>query len=101
MRYVYWAVTALIALVLVLFAVSNRTGVSLTLFPVPAKLEAPLYLVVLVTLVVGFLLGEAAAWIGGARRRAEARDLRRRHDRLQREMVATKPAAEPKRLERP
>ncbi|MGH6988954.1 MAG: lipopolysaccharide assembly protein LapA domain-containing protein, partial [Stellaceae bacterium] len=63
MRYVYWAVTALIALVLVLFAVSNRTGVSLTLFPVPAKLEAPLYLVVLVTLVVGFLLGEAAAWI--------------------------------------
>jgi lipopolysaccharide assembly protein A len=91
-RFVYWAAAALVALVLVLFAVSNRAEVSLTLFPLPARLDAPLYLVVLVTLVVGFVLGEAVAWLGGARRRAEHRALRRRHDRLQRDVAETRPA---------
>jgi uncharacterized integral membrane protein len=98
-RFVYWAVTALIALVLVLFAVSNRAGVWLSLFPVPARLEAPLYLVVLGTLVVGFLLGAMMAWFGGGRRRAETRDLRRRLNRLQRDIGLAKPAVPTKKLE--
>jgi uncharacterized integral membrane protein len=86
-KFVYWGLTALVALVLVIFAVSNRVEVGLTLFPMPAKMEAPLYLVVLVTLIVGFVLGEIAGWIGGARRRAEMRQLRRRLDRIQRDVA--------------
>jgi uncharacterized integral membrane protein len=95
-RFVYWAVTALVALVLVIFVVSNRAVVALTLFPLPARLDAPLYLVVIVTLIVGFALGEAVAWFGGAKRRAEHRALRRRHDRLQRDIAETRPAIERK-----
>jgi lipopolysaccharide assembly protein A len=99
-RFLYWAVTALAALVLLIFAVSNRAVVDLTLFPLPAKLMAPLYLVVMVAAIVGFVIGQAAAWIGGAKRRAEHRALRRRHDRLQRDFGQALPGPSGKSIER-
>jgi len=87
MRLVYWVVTALLALVLVVFAVSNRASIDLNLWPL-ATLQAPLYLLTIVTLFVGFVLGEAAAWINGGKRRRETRELRRRMERLDRELSA-------------
>ncbi len=39
MRFIYWSITALIALVVVVFAVSNRAPVALTFFPLPAELH--------------------------------------------------------------
>ncbi|HEY5208462.1 MAG TPA: LapA family protein [Stellaceae bacterium] len=88
MRFVYWFITALIALVVVVFAVSNRAAVGLSFFPLPAEIQAPLYLVVIVALVVGFLVGALTAWINGGKRRREARDLRRRLDRVQHDLDA-------------
>jgi uncharacterized integral membrane protein len=92
-RFVYWFITALVALVVVVFAVSNRASVTLGLFPLPAALEAPLYLVVIVALLIGFLVGALVAWINAGRHRAEARTLRRRIDRLQRDVSKSLPAA--------
>ena len=94
MRFIYWLVTALIALVVVVFAVSNREYVPLNLFPLPQDpVKAPLFLVVIVALVLGFIVGALVAWLGGGRRRAEARALRRRIDRLQRDLGDSLPAA--------
>jgi uncharacterized integral membrane protein len=93
-RPLYWSVAALLALVLVIFAVSNRAGIDLTLWPLPVSLQAPLYLVVLATLLVGFLLGELVAWINGGKRRSEARALRRRIERLERDVGASLPSIE-------
>ncbi|WP_029009140.1 LapA family protein [Azospirillum halopraeferens] len=72
MRYLTWIVTIPIAVVAVLFAISNRDTVVFTLWPTPFSLEAPLYLATLVALVVGFLAGGLIAWVnqGGNRRRA-------------------------------
>jgi lipopolysaccharide assembly protein A len=92
-RFVYWFITALVALVVVVFAVSNRAVVVLTFFPLPAELQAPLYLVVIAAVILGFVIGALVAWIAGGKRRAEARELRRRIDRLQRDMGKTLPAA--------
>ena len=92
MRFIYWSITALIALVVVVFAVSNRATVALTFFPLPAELQAPLYLVVIVAVILGFLVGALTAWIGGGKRRAEARQLRRRLERVQRDVSKTLPA---------
>ena len=61
MRFVYWFITALVALVVVVFAVSNRAVVALTFFPLPAELQAPLYLVVIAAVILGFLIGALVA----------------------------------------
>lgn len=93
MRFIYWSVTALIALVVVVFAVSNRTMVTLALFPLPAALDAPLYLVVIAAGALGFLVGALVAWIGAGRHRRDVRLLRQRIERLQRDMNKSLPAA--------
>jgi uncharacterized integral membrane protein len=88
MRFFWWTVLALAALVLILFAVSNREHVSVGLWPLPALVELPLYLVVLGTLVLGFVVGELVAWVGGWHWRREARRSRDRIAMLERELEA-------------
>src|SRR5277367_3691809 len=62
MKFLWWIVLALAALLLILFAVSNREMVSVGLWPLPVLVEMPLYLVVLGTLILGFVLGELVTW---------------------------------------
>jgi uncharacterized integral membrane protein len=88
MRILSWIVLALAALVLILFAVSNRETVSVGLWPLPALVELPLYLVVLGTLVIGFVVGQLLTWIAGWRWRREARRSRERIAMLERELEA-------------
>lgn len=102
MRLVHWVATLPLAVLVVLFAVSNREGVTVTLWPLPVRLEAPLYLVVLLALLVGFLIGELIAWINAGRTRRLARERARRIDALQRELAATQarlPAMPPARVD--
>ena len=78
MRLLYWTVLALAALLLALFAASNRETVAVALWPLSFALELPLYLALLLTLLAGLMLGALAAWIGGRHWRIEARRCRRR-----------------------
>ncbi len=61
------------ALLLILFAVSNRAPVELKLEPLPYVLDLPLYALLLGTLVLGFLLGAVAAFFASQRTRRRAR----------------------------
>jgi uncharacterized integral membrane protein len=88
MRILWWIVLAVIAVILILFAVSNRESVSVGLWPLPDFVEMPLYLLVLGTLIIGFFFGEVVAWIGGLRWRREARRSRERIALLERELDA-------------
>lgn len=92
MRYLYWGLTALFAIVIACFAVSNRGMVELEFWPLPLALSLPLYLAVLVVLGTGFLIGWFVGWAGslGARR------ARRRHARRIAELerdLAQRPSA--------
>jgi uncharacterized integral membrane protein len=89
LRPVHWIVTAPAAVAAALFAVSNREHVSVGLWPLPDLLDAPLYLVVLLALVLGFLFGELAAWLTAGRTRRLARERMRRIAALERELAAT------------
>ena len=89
MRAAFWLFVVIIAAALALFAVSNRESVTLGLWPLPFLVELPLYLLVLVVLLFGFLFGELAAWIAGRRRRREVRRSRRLIAALERELSAT------------
>jgi lipopolysaccharide assembly protein A len=87
-RLVYWLATLAAALVLTVFAVSNPERVEISLWPFLA-LQAPLFLVVIISLVLGFLLGELVAWVNGRHWRREARRRARRIEALERELAAT------------
>jgi uncharacterized integral membrane protein len=87
MKFLWWIVLAVVAVVLILFAISNREHVTLSVWLLPgAAIEMPLYLLVLGTLLLGFVVGELTGWIGGWRWRREARRGRERIAMLEREI---------------
>jgi lipopolysaccharide assembly protein A len=89
MRAIYWAAVLVVAAILSLFAASNREAVTLGMWPLPYLVDVPLYLAVFVSLLGGFIVGAAAAWLGGRRGRRELRRCRRRSEALARELAAT------------
>lgn len=89
MRILWWVGLALVAVVLILFAISNRETVSLGFWLLPGgTIDLPLYLLVLGTLLVGFVVGELVGWSGNWRWRSEARRSRTRIAALERELAA-------------
>jgi putative membrane protein len=66
-----------VALLIVLFAVSNRAPAVVEIWPFPYQLALPLYAVILLTALVGFIAGLVASWLAGAAKRREMRRLRR------------------------
>jgi lipopolysaccharide assembly protein A len=88
-RIVYRVIILAGAILLILFAVSNRETVSLELWPLPFLVDLPLYLLFFLTLLVGAVLGAFAARIAGRSTRRELRRRRRRIEGLERELAAT------------
>jgi lipopolysaccharide assembly protein A len=86
---VYWAFTLAVAFFLILFAVSNRQTAALGLWPLPFVVDLPLYLLVLASMLAGFIVGAAIAWIAARNTRRELRRYRRRIVALEREIAAT------------
>ena len=89
MRILYRAVFLVIAIFLVLFAVSNRDTVSVGFWPLPFLVDVPLYLLSFLSLAIGTLIGVATAWMAGRRKRRELSVRRRRIRALERELMAT------------
>ncbi len=78
-----------ISVAVVLFALSNRQDVTLSLWPLPddLTLDVPVFLVALVPLVAGILLGGLIAWASGARHRRLARRRGRRIAKVEAELA--------------
>lgn len=64
-----------LALLLVLFAVSNREPVALRLWPFDLEWDAPLSVAVLVISAMAFLLGAGIAWGTSLKHRRRAREM--------------------------
>jgi uncharacterized integral membrane protein len=95
MKLFHWLVTAPLALVLVVFAVSNRTRITVRLWPFPFVVETPLFLVILLSLLLGLLVGLMLAWLASAPKRRESRARAKRIAALEREIEglrASRPA---------
>ncbi|PKR58755.1 LapA family protein [Thalassospira lohafexi] len=74
MRVLYWIIAIPIAVLIAVFAVSNRAAVTLSLWPLPYELELPLFLPIMVALLVGLGIGLAYEWlVHGKHRRAVRR----------------------------
>jgi uncharacterized integral membrane protein len=94
-RLIRWFLIALATILVTLFAVANRHAV--VVWPLPDDVPVPLAIVIVATLVLGFLAGELAAWIGGRRWRREARYKERRIAALEHELAATQAQLQPER----
>ena len=90
MRAVCWAATLVAAALLIPFALSNREPVSLGFWPLPFLIELPLYLLILLSLLAGYVIGGTAAWIARRHLRRELRHRRRHVEALERELLAVR-----------
>ncbi|HVA35429.1 MAG TPA: lipopolysaccharide assembly protein LapA domain-containing protein [Stellaceae bacterium] len=100
MKLFHWLVTAPLALILVIFAVSNRARVTVTLWPFPFEIETRLFLVILLSLLIGLLLGLLLAWLASGATRRESRARAKRISALEREVEglrSNRPAVSPPR----
>ncbi len=75
MKYLSWILTVPLAIVAIVFAISNRAGATLNLWPLGITVEAPLFILVLGSALVGLIAGGFIAWLSAGstrRRRREA-----------------------------
>jgi uncharacterized integral membrane protein len=100
LRILHWVLFLLIALIIVVFVVQNRHVVEVSLWPFPFMQQAPLFAVIVLCVLFGFLVGVISAWLSGAGTRKKARDLARlRNEKLreinelQKELAAYRGAA--------
>ena len=71
MKHLSWIITVPVAVVVIIFAISNRQGVAIDLWPFEIRFELPLFLLALGCILVGYFIGAAAMWVseGRVRRR--------------------------------
>jgi lipopolysaccharide assembly protein A len=93
MRLIRWIGGVLVAVVLILFAVSNRTAVPLRIEPLPFQIEPPLYAALLGSLFIGFVIGGIAAWLSGSKWRRRARQAERKAAQAESELAGTRKQA--------
>ena len=72
-KLVSWLLLAPLALVMIAFAVANRSPVEVRLDPLPFTIEAPLFALAYGCVFIGLLAGGFAAWLTAARRRRRMR----------------------------
>ena len=77
MRLINSIIGVVVALMVILFAVSNRQPVTIEVWPFPYQVSLGLYAVILLTLAVGFIAGAIGMWLVGGQKRRELRRLKR------------------------
>ena len=87
MRYIAWLVGVPLAIVAILFAVSNRESVAIGFWPFPDRIEGPAYAIGLVPLALGLLVGAGLAGIGTVHARWRHRSATRTIRALERRMA--------------
>lgn len=91
MNHLRWLITVPVAIIVAVFAVSNRGDASVSLWPLDVTVTWPLFVFVFVGAGVGFVLGVALMWLSAAPTRRRAREQASRVRELER---AAKNAAE-------
>lgn len=86
MRRLSWFILLPVAVVVVVFAVSNRTPAAVDLWPLDLIIAPPLYVTVLGSAAAGFVIGGLIAWLSAGRTRSRARGLGHQVERAEREL---------------
>ncbi len=87
MKHLSWIITLPLLAIAVIFAIQHRQRVEIDLWPLPIQVEPPLYVLVLLAIFVGFLIGGCVTWLSQGRHRRRARERRFRIEALERELA--------------
>ena len=90
MKYLSWIITLPLIAVAIVFSVNHRQPVEIDLWPLPLAIQPPVYLVVLLAVFIGFLIGGSIDWWSQGRNRRTARWRRYRIEELEREVAFLK-----------
>ncbi len=85
MKILFWILGLPFVLAIVIFALSNRGKTDLGLWPLLDPTPIPVYAVVLIAAVIGFLAGGIYAWVSGGKHRRQVRRARRQAKQLEKE----------------
>jgi len=96
LRFLKYLILVPIVIVLLAFAYANRHIVTVSFDPLASQgaaaisLSAPLFLVVIVSVMIGIVAGSVATWFGQGRNRRHARQFRFERDKMKAELDASK-----------
>lgn len=101
MKIVSWLVGLPLAVIVMSFALSNRQGAAVGLWPFEDGIDLPVYLIVLAPLLIGFLVGAAFAGLKGLKYRRIARRQTKRAADLERQLAEVRSPTSPAELALP
>ena len=90
MRYIFWLLTLVLTAIFVIFTVANRAPVVIDFWPFEFQQSLPFSLVVLFSLLFGFVVGAFLMWLRFGAARARARHAEQRAGVLERELTNLK-----------
>ena len=76
-----------LTIILVLFALVNRQGIEISLWPFPWSFTLPAFLLILGTLFIGFMLGGMTVWVSQHTQRHQQKKLEREMAELNRKLT--------------
>jgi uncharacterized integral membrane protein len=82
-----WILTLPLSLIVIVFALSNRDSVAISLWPFELTQPVPLFLIMLGALFVGLLTGGSIAWLAQGRKRRDRRRAKREVKELSAEVA--------------
>ena len=86
-KFVSWIAMIVVGLLVILFAISNRTMVTLDLWPLPVPdIVVPHYVPVLVAALSGFIGGAIVAWFSAGKMRRKARTASKKATGLEKDL---------------
>lgn len=93
MRLLTWIVGFVVAVTAILFAVSNRVPVSITIWPFPFALDVGLFVIVLASVFAGFVVGALVTWVAQGKHRRKVRRQRSEIRSLEADLAAARAAS--------
>ena len=88
MKVLFWLLYLPLLVVVAAFGAANREDVGINFDPLPFGLTAPVFAVVLASVLIGLVVGGSSAWMSGRKWRKTARGLRRHNALLETEITA-------------
>lgn len=87
-----WISTVVVTCLILVFALMNRQMADVNLWPFSLEMKAPLYLMIIITVFLGFLLGAIVMWLKSLKYRRQARTLAKYVDKLEAQLTTIKDA---------
>ena len=85
MKHFSWLLTVPLTVMVVVFAVANRAFVPLDLWPFAIEVQIPIFLLVLGSMLFGFLIGGLVMWLSLGKQRRQGRAAKGQIAKLERQ----------------